>query len=95
MNKDVKCPYCQEWNYINHDDGYGYEEDEVYEQECGHCEKTFCYTTAIFFSYTALECPCKNGGEHDLKPLVGLGFPEEYYKSRFFCSYCGETIIKE
>lgn len=26
MSKDVECPYCEEWNEICHDDGFGYEE---------------------------------------------------------------------
>ena len=28
---------------INHDDGYGYEEDVTHEQECSNCEKTFVF----------------------------------------------------
>ena len=32
--KDVDCPYCKAEQDINHDDGYGYEEDGMYEQEC-------------------------------------------------------------
>ena len=29
--KDCECPYCGEDQEINHDDGYGYEENGVYE----------------------------------------------------------------
>ena len=38
---DVYCPYCGAEQEINHDDGYGYEEDRRYQQQCGECEKTF------------------------------------------------------
>ncbi len=48
---DVTCPYCGVEQEINHDDGYGYDESEDYEQECGDCEKTFNFTTGIIYSY--------------------------------------------
>ena len=48
---DVKCPYCKHEQEINHDDGYGYEENRDYEQDCFSCEKTFNFTTAISFDY--------------------------------------------
>jgi len=31
---DVTCPYCRDEQEINHDDGYGYEEDKEHEQDC-------------------------------------------------------------
>lgn len=48
---DVKCPYCEHEQEINHDDGYGYEDGEDYEQECVSCEKTFDFTTCVSFDY--------------------------------------------
>jgi len=48
---DVKCPYCGNYQDINHDDGYGLDESDEYEQECIHCEKTFKFFTRISFSY--------------------------------------------
>ncbi|TQV71618.1 hypothetical protein FLL45_20935 [Aliikangiella marina] len=48
---DVKCPYCGEEQEINHDDGYGYEEDERHEQYCVGCNKTFKFTTSITYNY--------------------------------------------
>ena len=41
MSKDVECPYCGAELEINHDDGYGYEEDGIYEQECRESEKAY------------------------------------------------------
>jgi len=49
---DVECPYCNSTQEINHDDGYGYAEDETHDQECGDCGKTFQYTTELSLNYT-------------------------------------------
>ena len=63
---DVDCPYCGEGQEICHDDGYGYEEDEVFEQECSGCDKIFVFTTSISFYYEARQAACKNDdGEHE------------------------------
>ena len=68
---DVECPYCGAEQEICHDDGYGYDEDGDYEQECGECGKTFAFTTSIHFYYSAF---CKPG-DHDLVPLPGYTPP--------------------
>lgn len=81
---DVKCPYCGEWQEINHDDGYGYQEDETYHQECSDCEKTFTFTTNISFSYEADKAACLNGGEHKYKS--SFTYPREYTK--MYCTMC-------
>ena len=93
MMKDVKCPYCNEWQEICHDDGYGYEEDTYHEQECGNCEKTFVFTTTTSFYYNATQAPCKNGGEHDWNQIIG--FPEEAFIGKFRCAYCDEEEDRE
>jgi len=51
--KDCRCPYCDEYQEINHDDGYGYDEDQTHEQMCWNCDKVFEYRTFIRFSYRA------------------------------------------
>lgn len=53
FNRDVKCPYCDEWQEINHDDGYGYRDDLLHEQHCGDCDNVFDYETTIKFYYEA------------------------------------------
>lgn len=65
---DVDCPYCGKGQEINHDDGYGYTEDEVFEQMCADCEKTFVFTTSIMFNYDANKADCLNGKEHKYRP---------------------------
>ena len=69
MYEDCNCPYCGADVEINHDDGYGYEEDECHEQVCGECDKAFVYTTSISFYYEATKADCLNGAEHDLYPV--------------------------
>jgi len=67
MMEDVECPYCGKWQEICNDDGHGCEEDELYEEECSYCEKTFTFTTCISFDYYAEKADCLNGGAHDLE----------------------------
>lgn len=62
--KDVECPYCGTGQEINHDDGYGYEEDDPHEQSCPHCDKTFVFYTTILFHYSAHKADCLNGSPH-------------------------------
>jgi len=61
---DLECPYCGKGQEICHDDGYGYEEDQLHEQECGECEKTFTFTTSTSFYYSGYKADCLNGGNH-------------------------------
>jgi len=83
MSKDVKCPYCGEWQEINHDDGYG--EGETFEQECADCEKNFVYTTAIIFYYDAKKADCLNGADHNYEPT--RTYPKKYTEMK--CVDCG------
>ena len=46
---DVYCPYCNEALDIDHNDGYGYEENEKHMQCCKHYNKTCAFTTQICF----------------------------------------------
>lgn len=88
MIDDVECPYCKENLEINHDDGRGYEQDRVHEQQCKHCYKTFTYTTSVIFYYTAEKAPCLNEGDGDHDWKQTRTFPKE--QSRMNCSYCDE-----
>lgn len=81
---DIECPYCNKSQEINHDDGYGYAEDELFQQECSNCGKTFVYTTGIIYSYNAEKADCLNGGEHDYQ--LTHTYPKEYSKMQ--CSMC-------
>ncbi len=83
---DVKCPYCGLDQEICHDDGYGYQEDETFEQMCGHCEMSFSYTTSILFYYDAAQAPCMNDGNH--KWAATFTYPRDYSKWR--CEYCDQ-----
>lgn len=84
MNDDVNCPYCDEPQEINHDDGAGYEEDQKHEQSCSKCDKNFVFTTSISFYYEAEKADCLNGGEHVVK--MSATYPREY--SKMYCEFC-------
>lgn len=86
---DILCPYCKEKLEIDHDDGYGYDEDKTHHQRCTLCKKVFVYTTMISFDYDVYEAPCLNGEEHDLKPYPI--YPE--IPTWKICKICDEKII--
>jgi hypothetical protein len=88
---DVKCPYCDSDEDINHDDGYGYEENRTHTQECGTCGKVFTYTTTISFDYDVDKAPCQNGEPHKLVDIVR--FPKEFAVGIKRCEWCDEEIM--
>lgn len=81
-----RCPYCNSEQEIDHNDGYGYDEGELHNQECSDCGKSFAYETAIIFHYTTYPADCLNGGEHKYLPIPTI--PKEFTKMR--CSECGD-----
>lgn len=83
---DARCPYCGLWQDINHDDGYGFEENEIHNQQCSSCEKYFTYTTSICFSYDTYKANCLNGSSHIFKPTIT--YPKEF--TMMECIDCGE-----
>ncbi len=84
--KDIECPYCSKELNINHDDGQGYAEDEVHQQQCGSCEKYFTFTTSIIYHYRPHKADCLNDGKHDYRRTKT--YPPEYAKLR--CSICDD-----
>ncbi len=81
---DVKCSYCGTGLEIINDDGFGLEEDRIYEQECFACGKVFAFRSSISVSYQAWQADCLNGGSHDYKPSIT--FPKKYTK--MVCQVC-------
>ncbi len=84
MSDDVECPYCGEGQEINHDDGYGYDEDERHEQQCSDCDKYFTFTTSISYYYEADKADCLNDADHVLE--MSKAYPREYSDMR--CRDC-------
>lgn len=84
---DVNCPYCGAEQEICHDDGYGYEEDRMYEQQCSECEKVFAFTTAIIMTHESHRADCLNGEQHRFQPTAT--WPKERTKMK--CQDCGES----
>lgn len=82
---DVKCPYCGEDQEICHDDGYGYEEGQIHQQECGDCRKTFGFRTSIHYYYEAHQAPCMNGAPHELEKST---IYPDIFKDARHCKHC-------
>lgn len=85
MSDDAKCPYCGANVEINHDDGYGYG-DDLYNQTCGRCDKTFTFTTTTVHYYDTSKADCLNGSPHDFVRTRTI--PAEFAQLR--CRLCGE-----
>ncbi len=76
---DVNCPYCNAEQEINHDDGYGYEEDDHHEQRCVSCDKEFEFTTSIMYHYNTY---CKDES-HEMEQSAF-----EQHKDLYSCKNC-------
>lgn len=62
---EIECPYCQAELKVNHNDGFGYAQDETHQMECKECKKNFVFTTHISFHYSPEKAGCLNGEQHD------------------------------
>ena len=82
----MDCPYCDKTLEVDHEGGYGYSEDETYQQTCDDCGKTFVYTTAVSYHYYPEKADCLNEGEHDWRPTHT--YPKFFTKMR--CYTCDE-----
>ena len=82
----VKCPYCGFEQYINHNDGYGFREDEVHFKACPLCDKYFAYETTVTYSYDVRKCDCQNDGNHQWE--LTMTSPKCF--SNMHCTECGE-----
>jgi hypothetical protein len=89
MKDDVECPYCGAEVEIDHDDGYGYAEDETHHQQCHECLKTFVYTTAVIFHHSAEQADCLNDGEHQYEKT--RTHPINFARLR--CKTCGDEKL--
>ena len=81
---DVKCPYCGTDQEINHDDGYGYEEDDHHEQDCVSCDKEFKFTTSIIYCYSVY---CQDD-DHDMRQAI-IDDPDF-----FMCEKCDHSELR-
>ena len=82
---DVNCPYCGYAQEINHDDGYGYEEDRDHTQYCPSCQRSFGFTTSISYNY---EVFCD--GDHEMEHCGHDDLPNFYE-----CVRCDYYEIRE
>lgn len=82
----IDCPYCDAELEVNHDDGFGYDENVMHHMECDKCGKNFVFETVISFSYYPKKADCLNGAKHNYK--LTDTFPKEF--SKMNCSDCDE-----
>ena len=82
---DIKCPNCQYEQYICHDDGQGFSEDETHEQYCGSCEYYFKYTTSISYTFYAY---CAKPEDHNMELVKN-------HANFYHCSKCEFHEIKD
>lgn len=80
---DVICPYCRREQEICHDDGYGFEEDGEFEQECSFCDGTFKFTTSISYNYNVC---CNDEKDHVM---------ENCYKDLWECTKCDHYEVRK
>ena len=87
------CPYCGTEIEISHDDGFGYEEDELHQYQCHECEKYFVFTTCISISHDLIKADCLNDEKHDYQETKT--YPRRFTRLR--CKTCGDekTITSE
>lgn len=90
--KDIKCPYCGHEQDIDHDDGQGYAESELHEQECEKCEKSFGFYTTISFSYDPVKVPCFNDSDCEwVENRTHKWVTDEKHTTIFYCcAHCGK-----
>jgi hypothetical protein len=84
VKNDLQCPYCGADQEVNHDDGAGYDENKLHEQDCRECGKTYVFETLISVDYTPHKADCLNGAEHILK--FRKSWPHTH--SRMCCQDC-------
>lgn len=75
---DIECPYCEEGNIVNHDDGQGYAEDVTHEMDCNTCGKTFVFHTSISYHYSPSKADCLNGAPHRYSEWRKLWINDEH-----------------
>jgi len=92
MRQDVECPYCETWNEICHDDGFGYDEHDKHQMQCERCEKYFVFETEITYTFSASKADCLNGGEHE---WVTMPCHPEFMASRYCACGKSEFIYSE
>lgn len=84
---DLECPYCQTEHTVDHDDGFGYEQDVKHQMECENCGKSFVFQTSILFLYEAEKADCLNEDDHIWK--ANTCYPKQF--TTMECESCGET----
>ena len=84
----AECPYCLTYQEICHDDGYGLDEGQVYEQGCSNCGRIFGFEVMHSIDYYTRRLPCANKKPH--KWVTRPSFPAKE-RSKVECVWCRAT----
>lgn len=90
MEKDVKCPYCQQEQDIRYTEDL--RNDDMCEQQCenDNCKKYFSYEVHITVSYTPYTLDCANS-EVDIHKWQDSKYLSDWQT----CADCGEGRTKK
>jgi len=74
--EEITCPYC---GAVNDVETIDYNSDELYEEECDACGKTYGVIPRPRWDYDTAKLDCRNGmAEHKWRPLhQGREYPQE------------------
>lgn len=87
MSYNFECPYCES-DLGDADDCR--EPSEIYEWECGACDKRFVFTIEYDISYSTQKADCLNDTTHDYQKITG--YPTELFENQRRCSMCSREI---
>ena len=87
MNSNHECPYCNaKQEHVNDEP---FEQDEVWDEECSSCGKTYRLHGWYEENYRAEKADCLNGDvPHNFVQIMGL--PKEHFIGKFRCSVCSK-----
>lgn len=85
----MSCPYCDE-DVEENDDCH--KPDELYENECPHCERKFVYTLEYSKDYYPHKADCLNGDPHDYRERVVC--PEYVGVGVYVCKNCEHREVR-
>lgn len=83
---DINCPYCNKPQDVDRSEGYGTDENTVYQKQCEGCDKYFTFSVGIIFVYHEEKADCLNGSPHNWEPTITI--PKKYTQMR--CTMCYE-----
>lgn len=90
MNRDFQCPYCDAWQEHDFEQG---KPNELYQTECGECEKRFVFEVEYYPTFSAYKADCLNGAPHNyVDKLANDEYYRDYFSKWLKCTNCEHEI---